>query len=62
MRQHAVAERRDEVGLRGGFAQRGDHVVSAGVEEGGDGAAGGEADALELGKRHVAWVVRWWTV
>ena len=37
----------DEEGLRGGFPQRGDHLVAAWVEEGGNGAADGEGETFE---------------
>ena len=57
MREHAVAEAADEEGLRGCFAESGDHVGAAGVQERGGGAAEGEGQAFEGRERDVAWVV-----
>ena len=58
--QHAVAELRDEEGLGGGFAEGGDHVAAAGVEERGYGAAEGEGGAFGGSEGHMAGVVGWW--
>lgn len=58
--EHSVAERVDEVRLRGGFAEGGDHVTAARVEEGGDGATNGKGGALDAGQGHMARVVWRW--
>jgi len=58
--EHAVAERVDEVRLRGGFAKGGDHVAAARVDEGGDGAPNGKGGALDASQGHVARVVWRW--
>ena len=50
----------DEEGLRGGFAEGGDHVMAAWVEKRGYGAADGEGGAFDAGEGDVGGVVRGW--
>lgn len=45
--------------MAGRFAESGDHVAPAWVEERSDGAAGGEGDAFDFGKWDMARIV-WW--
>lgn len=57
MREHPVAQGGDEVRLRGCFAEGGDHVAPAGIDEGRDGATDGEGGAFDPRKWDVAGII-----